>query len=279
MEKLPNAISSAPNFQSGQTLIQVLIAIGIMAIMMSAFTTMIVNVTHENQALSEKVATLDTQSQLINVLSSGQICDFLLTNDGPWLPGTRPLTFDASTIGTLSSPSFELNSILSNPTNTSSLLYEVGKPLSAYAPRLTIQSIRITGLQGNSTDSRFPATLTISVDPGKLSRPIAPATAQINIVTTGAGSIKTITGCTRALAGARVSTTITQLHALHSSCGPLSGYKFFDSPFGSGSLSSGGLLHHCLTACSRYCRQLGYSGGTMPEYSESSGVAACDCIP
>ena len=60
-------------------------------------------------------------------------------------------------------------------------------------------------------------------------------------------------------------TTLTDLHTFNSGC--------------PANPASSNELMFCLSACNRYCRSKGYSGGTMTEVDPGIDEADCACIP
>lgn len=249
---------------SGFTLIEALMALGLLGIVLAGFTAMFSLMNNQTRSLSEKLALADAKNHLISLLSDGRICDFLVKNNGPWT-SLFPMTFDSSHIGSSSPPSIALNQILGGPSTTSPVIFEVQKSINPQFPWIVVQGIALTGILGSPSDNEFPATVTIRFDASKMQGSQKPIETHVILRTSGAGNIKTITGCTRVSIGKSIGTTVSNVKSFHSSC-----TDTWPDPHA---------LHHCLTACSRYCKSVGFSGGTMSEWNPGINVAVCDCNP
>lgn len=62
--------------QSGQSLVQVMISMGIVALLASTFATLTSNQQRETSALSERLAAYELKSFLTSILSDGTVCTY-----------------------------------------------------------------------------------------------------------------------------------------------------------------------------------------------------------
>ncbi len=181
----------------GQSLIECLIVIGLVALVSLAMATMIAVQNHEIRRLTEKGAVLDLQSSLTSVLSDGSVCTYGLTTSGPWLgPGvTAPVTFDAANLGGPNAPTIPLNQILSGAAVGSPPLITVGSPILPNFSSPIVQSIQITNINGFPTGSQFWATIQVVLNPSSLLQALKPITAQIALKTSTSGTVQTVVSC------------------------------------------------------------------------------------
>ncbi len=95
--------------KKGQSLVQVLVSMGIMGIFMMAMISTQSMQAKENRALSEKLAANDFQQQLTRAFADGSLCKKLLTTPSPTtfdstkptknlpfasIPGSVPFSWD-----------------------------------------------------------------------------------------------------------------------------------------------------------------------------------------
>ncbi len=83
---------------NGFSLVEVLIAMGVGTIVMLAFGTWISNVSREQQSLSQKMATVEIQNTLMNILGNSNQCDLNFKPVVAWPTGTPPLTIPVPNI-------------------------------------------------------------------------------------------------------------------------------------------------------------------------------------
>lgn len=186
--------------QRGQSLVQVMISLGIMCLMMTVFATMMVNQLKETRALSEKLAAMDLEKLLIASLADGSVCSYVLGPNPSWqtFDSTLPLP---QTI-TLTNPSPDAAalyiSILPGPTN-GPLAVQVGKPVSAVSSRLTVTSIQLQIASGAS--GSYLGNWIVNFDPATEVRALKPVfiSTKLTVDTTIPTSAK-ITGCQSTLA-------------------------------------------------------------------------------
>ncbi|MGZ3721884.1 MAG: type IV pilus modification PilV family protein, partial [Bdellovibrionales bacterium] len=191
--------------QRGQSLVQVLIAAGIMGIILMAMASMQTNQARENSALSQKMAALDMQKTLTNVLLDGAVCTYILNNPAALTFNSTTITPATPQILTPSLPIYASYSV-GPPVNIGPALVTVGTPASAITDSLVITSIQleITGapapLPPPGPGVKFSGNWRIKFDNNKLVRPIHDV-----IVTT------TITADTTTPGTATVSSCMGQL--------------------------------------------------------------------
>ncbi len=262
--------------KSGQSMVQMLVSIGIMGIMMMSLISMLQTQNNEVRALKEKLATADLQVQLTRGFSDGAVCSSLLTG--------RTFTVTGSGV-VLPSINLTNTSIPISTLPGAPALVAANAPISAIsntvfaAPTNTFQVRDITGSTVGNV-GHYMANFVVNLDTSRMVRSLKPIVTQISMRTSGAGATKTITNCQDGGSGDTVSVPIATLSNYHNACTPFAG------PYTAPQLMA------CLSACNRYCGGgclaasgncsgtlpgLGYSGGVMTEVNLTS--AECSCIP
>lgn len=185
-----------PRAQRGQSIIEVLITMGIMGVVILGVVSMQTNQNRENRALTEKLAALDFQSLMIRTLSNGAVCAYKIST-------VASPTFDAALIKPDSSPPpIDLGSSLPSDASPSApAIAQVGTTVSSISNSLQVKSIQIANIKcpapcpDPTTSTHFVGDLQVSFNEGKLVRALRPATSKILIQASGPGSIKTISAC------------------------------------------------------------------------------------
>lgn len=176
----------------GQSLIQVLIAIAIMGIVLTAMTSLFANQNREYRALTEKLASNDAARAVTSAIS-GTSCDSLVKAGN--VAGS--LSIPAGT--SQSSPYvINLNSI---PSPGGFALISPGALPSPLSNTLTV--LPVGGIQLSVT-SNSTADLLIKFDQNKLVRPLSNLSFPLTLGTTGA----TITGCVTSESASSICTSL-----------------------------------------------------------------------
>ncbi|MCB9027002.1 MAG: hypothetical protein H6625_11830, partial [Bdellovibrionaceae bacterium] len=196
--------------KQGMGIIEVLVATGILAIIISAMTSFMASQLREINYLTQNLAKLDTEKLLIAALSDGAICSAELTNST--LNPSAPFTIDTSTDPILASQTITLTSLHASSTPGSPILIQNGIPPSAITNNLLVDSIQFINFQRTGDPNRFLANLMISFD-GNLTRNLKPIFLKKIIDTNPASPVnsKQITGCLSS--GASMPPTITNKQA------------------------------------------------------------------
>lgn len=181
------------NFGMGLT--QVIVAIGITSVLISAMVALTTNQARENRALTEKLAALDLQRSVISTVSDPAICTHIVVHGAT-------TTFNASLVNTATPPPpIDLGTILyATATPPGPKIAEVGTIASPISSSLKVSSIEIADISCVAPcdpllTSSFNAVIRVNFDISQSVRSIAPAMASVILQTTGAGATKTITGC------------------------------------------------------------------------------------
>lgn len=164
--------------QRGQSLVQVLISIGLMGILMASFATMTANQSRETQALSEKLAAMDFQQQLIRSFADGKVCTSLLNN----------LTLNTSGMV------LNVTGIPVSTTAPPGSLAKAGQAPSPLSSTLVVDAnnpFQVTNIASAGTNL-YSGVFQVGFDKTRLVRALQPAQTQITITTNGG---TTITGC------------------------------------------------------------------------------------
>lgn len=122
--------------QAGFSIVEVLISVGIMAIVMLSMSSMMVAQNKSIQQMETKLAILDIERYMITALASSSVCSFALTDPAPKV-------FNSEFVGTATIP---LTSIHSAADASSPNIVSVGSPIST-SSSVTVQAISVKDLQ------------------------------------------------------------------------------------------------------------------------------------
>jgi type II secretory pathway pseudopilin PulG len=172
--------------QNGMSLIETMISIGVLSITILAFATMTTNQNRSNQALTQKLATLDLANVVIRTIGDPVSCGTMVTN--------TPVTFNSDSVD--KDTTIKLNSLYaSDPSKgkvaPAAAISQAASPMSNGA---VVSSIEIRDLNKVS-ETNYSGRLRISFDPNTLVYPLRPVELGISVITTAAPGVKTITGC------------------------------------------------------------------------------------
>lgn len=170
----------------GQSLVQVMVAAGVLGVVILATTSMLTVQQKESRALTEKLAALDLEKLLLAALADGTVCTAELSNAA--MNPSAPYTLSPT------NPDFSiaLNSIHAAGVPASPVLVSVGAAASPMSPTLKVSGISIGNFTGAGPPNQYLAELQVSFDAAKLVRPIRPLTIRLGIT---ADASDKITGC------------------------------------------------------------------------------------
>ncbi len=172
--------------KKGISIIETLIAVGIMAIVMVGFSSMILNQQKETKSVSEILAGLDLQKNLISALADGSVCNHILNNP-------TQLTFNSNNLPRDLEPSLPIYaSVVSGVVG--SVIAQEGQPASVYSSSMVVKSIRLNITSGSG--STYTGNWIIDFDETKSVRPHKPITVStiLNVDSSAPGNTKII-GC------------------------------------------------------------------------------------
>lgn len=177
------------NGQSGQSLVQVLVAVGIMGIVVAAMTSFQVQMSRESGAIAEKMAALDLQRELGVALADGTVCAYVLNNPAP-------LTFNATLVTPTTPQTIAVNRPIYNKIEggvPGLVVAQLNQP-SALTSSLIVTSINLVVRAGAGTT--FTGAWQVGFDNTRLKRAIRPAevstTLTVDLTNPAAARI---TGC------------------------------------------------------------------------------------
>jgi type II secretory pathway pseudopilin PulG len=186
------AVHSPFKNQNGQSMIQLLVSIGVMGIMMMAFVGMTTSQGRESRALTEKLAAHDLSRVISLTLGQASTCNLLFTAANV-VTGSN-LTFDPATV----KYPFTIN-LQSVPQSGSVNVISLAQPLASdLSNTLKVQANAGITVQVTSATT---AKLLINFDQANLVRPIHNLVFPISIATIPSGSNQKITGCQTASGG------------------------------------------------------------------------------
>lgn len=206
-----NSATQQLSNKKGLSILETLIAIGIMAILMVGFSSMILNQQKETKSVSEILAGLDLQKNLISVLAEGSVCNYILNNP-------TQLTFNSSSLPETITPSLPIYASVASGV-PGVVVAQVGQTASVYSSSMVIKSIRLDITNGSG--STYTGNWIIDFDETKSVRPHKPVaiTAILNVDNSVPAAAK-ITGCMGSGAGGS--------NAFVQKCGPnevMNGYN------------------------------------------------------
>lgn len=188
--------------RAGQSLVAVLISVGIMGIIASSMASLFVFQYRETHALSEKLGSADLEKTLISALADGSVCQYVLNNP-------TVLTFDTTKVSSTTPQTINLTgplyaSINPGPPQTPGpVVAKIGQAESGYATTLVVNSIQllITSGSGNT----YVGNWSVGFDNTKTVRALKPiSVSTIITVSTTAPHTPTaaaITNCQNSPAG------------------------------------------------------------------------------
>ena len=194
--------NSARN-SDGFSIVESLVAVGIMSIVMMGFTQMMWNQSRQTKGFEETLARLDVEKTLATFLADGSVCGATLAGT---LPGTAPKTFD---INNFASTSFSLNSIPSSSLDGAADLLAVDQQASSVSNSLKVDTIAYKNIQNTGPD-KYTVDLVVTFKGGV--RPLRPLNIKTIITTVTADplnpAIKEVIGCNSSSGGGTMTAGI-----------------------------------------------------------------------
>lgn len=202
-----NRLTAVLKNQRGQSLVQIIVAAGIMGVLVLAMTSMFSMQSKESRALLEKLASSDLYRNLNMVLGNPSVCASQLAVTNVVNPSS--LTFNLSSVSASNPHVIDLRRISSAAGATE--LISLGSTASPMSKTLVVQ--QASGIQLSVT-SATTGNFLINFDQTKLIRGIHNLVLPVTIQTTGPTSAATLTGCGGA--GGALTIVFGNLAAPHS---------------------------------------------------------------
>ncbi len=183
-----NVLSRTLKNNHGLSIIEVLVAAGIMAIIMGGFTSMIMHQNKETKAVTEMLASLDLQKTLVGALADGTVCGYVMNN-----PTSLP--FDATALPyTITLPNNRpLYAGVSSGTPTMPIA-AVDQAPSPLANSLVVKTIKL--IINSGSGNKFYGQWVIEFDHTKSVRAHRPAiVSTVLTANTTIPGASTISGC------------------------------------------------------------------------------------
>ncbi len=166
------------NNKFGFSILESLIAIGIMTIVMAGFIAMMSAQNKETKAMSEVIGAQDLQKSLSSAMSDGAVCKEILK--------TKNFNAQAVISGSPQEINLGTNPVyisMINPTTPGPVLFKKGDKASVYSSSLVIESIKLfidSGAYSGNTGS-FVARWEVQFDRTKMVRALRPVTVATTI--------------------------------------------------------------------------------------------------
>ena len=173
--------------QRGESLMTVIIAVGIAGILILAIMTMASDMTKSLKYFSQKTDVLEMKGYLMQQLAAPTICDWQLAtaNSMAHINETTPA----------STPDINFTALYSGSSNTTPSMIDTATPTLS---GLKVTSIKFKNFAATGTPGRFSSELTVSFDPTTLVHPLAPFKIRKDITfdtTAGSATARPILGC------------------------------------------------------------------------------------
>lgn len=153
----------------GQSLVQTLVAAGILSIILSAMTAATVNMHKSNKLLSQKLEVLDLKNQLQSTFLNPDTCTCQLNptlNSG----NSTNLKFDS----TIATSSMNLKQLKSACAPSASELVKEDSPLLGTQTGLRVSSVLMTNIQATGNTDEYIGTIEVRLQGETLAGPLAP---------------------------------------------------------------------------------------------------------
>ncbi|MGZ3722108.1 MAG: hypothetical protein ACXVA9_04205 [Bdellovibrionales bacterium] len=180
---------------SGQALIQAIVAVAILGIVMAGFSTMMSSQSRQTQTLNQKLAQIDLLRVLSSTMSDVNVCTYILVNP-------PPLPFDPQNIPTKPALAFPVTKVpVSGSATAATLFVADGKThASPMTDALVIKSMEFTDIVCGATPclattNLFTANFQIDFDGTKLNMPLAPLKFPVSFITTGPAGAQKVSAC------------------------------------------------------------------------------------
>jgi hypothetical protein len=176
------------------SLVELMVSVGILAIVMAGMSSYINSVHTETRSLTEMMAKLEVEKNVIGVFADDVVCTAELSN--PALNPHAPYKINGTNANTIKATKFSLTKIHLTKDPGSPILIENGKEASLLTKSLIVSSITLEKFE-QAVPNVFKAELVITFDSTKLIRALAPIRLQ-KIILTDSGDPKNaqkVTAC------------------------------------------------------------------------------------
>lgn len=304
--------------QRGMSIMEVIIASGIMGIMSLAFTSMITTQQKQVKLMELKLAQNETSNFIQSAFKDNATCSnqFLKANDGTFKslasyaegkqisnPGVVDLSDSTTDLTKPSSAKIYLNKVFLGANATSQLITEVGKPL----PGLSVAKVKSIYIgdfvrTDNADDTKYTANLVINLDSISSGfTTLKPINLKMNVqTTTGDIHARSLASCTTSDAGGGGELPSGSVKVFNETNCP-SGYTLIQKKYAAKTcswMSDGkeyGLfkkkiptLYSCTTKegyyaeiqnCSYGCKtEYKYISGKLPPHNIEYYIVDCTCV-
>lgn len=179
--------------QSGVSILQILIALGLAGILMLSVATTISAQQTMSARLSDKLASLDLERVVTYTLADGGVCTYMLTVVGSVT--INPMNLPATVFPNLTEIPSKGAPGATPVLSTTSLV-----PVSPLSRRLFTQTLSISDLSCavnpcTPTTNTFNANIVIMFDQTKLAAPLASMRFPITLITAGPPNAQLVTSC------------------------------------------------------------------------------------
>ncbi|MNK15816.1 hypothetical protein D3C87_339670 [compost metagenome] len=165
----------------GQSLVQVLITIGIMAILASVMATMNYNQAKQNKALTQKLETLDLKNLIQNTFTVTGNCTCQLSAEINTANAPN-LSFNSS--APAESQSLSLLQLKSGCSPSANVLAKDGELVPGTQTQLRVQRISLDNIKPTGNPNEFLGMISVHFDPNSTAHALAPLRINQKFITT-----------------------------------------------------------------------------------------------
>lgn len=180
------------NNQSGMSIVEVLVALGLMGILTSAMISILSTQSKEMKGMGEVLGRGELDKTLITTLADGSVCTYIFTPAS--ISGLSPASTLFNSATTMPFQAFTMTEIPLVSSSTSPVAAKTGQTASTSSNSLVVQQIAVN-ITGNPLTNKFTGNITVSFNQTKLVRALPNLVYPITLQTTGSGATTQVTAC------------------------------------------------------------------------------------
>lgn len=178
---------------AGLSLVEVLVGLAVVTTSMLVVLHMMGNQKKASTLLADKMARLDIQRSLTQLLADGSICSLMIT-------GSAPVTFDPVNLGSVTIPPFTAIPSRGVAGATPFVVVDPTKVASKLSPRLFLNSIRLSDLQCSvqpctPSSNEFSGVLEVAFDNARTPGYVPSLRFPVILKSSGSAGNQTLNGC------------------------------------------------------------------------------------
>lgn len=168
--------------QTGQMLVQVIVASAIAGIVMMSILSIMNNQTRAASAITQKLGANDLQQVMSTAINAGGACQAIINNLG------SAATFASSLVGSPNPPIIPITRIPISGATGAPTLVTIGSQPSSMTNSLVIKNLQLVVKEGLASGAQFRGEIQAIFDETKLIIPLRPVSVGVILQTNGGGS-------------------------------------------------------------------------------------------